>query len=182
MKFIETKLPGVICVVPTVYGDERGYFMETWHADRFRDAGIEANFLQDNISHSSMGTLRGLHYQIQQPQGKLVSVVFGEVFDVAVDLRRSSSSFGQWVGEILSAENKHQLWIPPGFAHGFLVLSETATFNYKCTDYYAPKFERSIRWDDPEIAVDWPLAEGRLPSLSDKDLTAPFLRDAETYK
>lgn len=182
MKFIETKLPGVICVVPTVYGDERGYFMETWQADRFRDAGIEANFLQDNISHSSIGTLRGLHYQIQQPQGKLVSVVFGEVFDVAVDLRRSSSSYGQWVGEILSAENKHQLWIPPGFAHGFLVLSETATFNYKCTDYYAPKFERSIRWDDPEIAVDWPLAEGRLPSLSDKDLTAPFLRDAETYK
>lgn len=182
MKFVETDLPGVIRIVPTVYGDERGYFMETWQADRFRDAGIEANFLQDNISHSSIGTLRGLHYQIQQPQGKLVSVVFGEVFDVAVDLRRSSSSFGQWVGEILSAENKHQLWIPPGFAHGFLVLSETATFNYKCTDYYAPKFERSIRWDDPEIAVDWPLAEGRLPSLSDKDLTAPFLRDAETYK
>lgn len=182
MKFVETDLPGVIRIVPTVYGDERGYFMETWQADRFRDAGIEANFLQDNISHSSIGTLRGLHYQIQQPQGKLVSVVFGEVFDVAVDLRRSSSSYGQWVGEILSAENKHQLWIPPGFAHGFLVLSETATFNYKCTDYYAPKFERSIRWDDPEIAVDWPLAEGRLPSLSDKDVTAPCLRDAETYK
>lgn len=182
MKFVETDLPGVIRIVPTVHGDERGYFMETWQADRFRDAGIEANFLQDNISHSSIGTLRGLHYQIQQPQGKLVSVVFGEVFDVAVDLRRSSSSYGQWVGEILSAENKHQLWIPPGFAHGFLVLSETATFNYKCTDYYAPKFQRSIRWDDPEIAVDWPLAEGRLPSLSDKDLTAPFLRDAETYK
>lgn len=182
MKFVETDLPGVIRIVPTVHGDERGYFMETWQADRFRDAGIEANFLQDNISHSSIGTLRGLHYQIQQPQGKLVSVVFGEVFDVAVDLRRSSSSYGQWVGEILSAENKHQLWIPPGFAHGFLVLSETATFNYKCTDYYAPKFERSIRWDDPEIAVDWPLAEGRLPLLSDKDVTAPCLRDAETYK
>lgn len=181
MKFIETKLPGVIRIEPAVFGDGRGYFMETWQADRFRDAGIEANFVQDNFSQSSKGTLRGLHYQIQQSQGKLVRVVSGEVLDVAVDLRKSSPFFGQWVGEILSADNKHQLWVPPGFGHGFLVLSDTAAFEYKCTDYYAPQFERSIRWDDPDIGIAWPLAEGQQPVLSGKDAAAPLFKDAETY-
>ena len=138
--------------------------------------------MQDNFSHSSKGTLRGLHYQIKQPQGKLVRVVSGEVFDVAVDLRRSSANFGRWVGEILSGENKHQLWVPPGFAHGFLVLSETAEFEYKCSDFYAPESERAIRWDDPEIGIEWPLPAGQLPVLSGKDARAPFLKDADTYQ
>ncbi len=182
MKFIQTDLPGVICIVPNAHNDERGYFMETWREDRFHDAGIEANFKQDNFSQSTVGTLRGLHYQIQQPQGKLVKVVSGEVFDVAVDLRRSSPHFGRWVGQVLSADNKHQFWIPPGFAHGFLVLSEMASVEYKCTDYYAPEFERSIRWDDPDIGIDWPLSGGRLAAISDKDLAAPYLKDADTYE
>ena len=138
-------------------------------------------FLQDNFSRSSKGTLRGLHYQIKQPQGKLVRVVSGEVFDVAVDLRKSSPTFGQWIAEILSAENKHQLWVPPGFGHGFLVLSDTAEFEYKCTDYYAPEFERSIRWDDPDIGIEWPLATGEQPELSARDRAAPRLKNAETY-
>ena len=181
MKFTETSLPGVIRIVPAVHGDERGYFMETWQAERFRDAGIDADLVQDNFSESSKGTLRGLHYQIKQPQGKLVRVVSGEVFDVAVDLRRSSANFGQWVGQTLSAENKHQLWVPPGFGHGFLVLSDTAAFEYKCTDYYAPEYERSIRWDDPDIGIGWPLVAGEQPVLSAKDAAAPFLEDAETY-
>lgn len=181
MKFVEIGLPGVIRVEPSVHGDERGYFMETWQAKRFSDAGIGAEFVQDNFSHSSKGILRGLHYQIQQPQGKLVRVVSGEVFDVAVDVRRSSPSFGRWTGEILSADNKYMLWVPPGFAHGFLVLSDSAEFEYKCSDYYAPQFERCIRWDDPDIAIDWPLAAGEQPVLSAKDAVAPFLKDAETY-
>ena len=181
MKFISGGLPGVITVVPTVHSDARGYFMETWQALRFREAGIDVDFVQDNFSHSSKGTLRGLHYQIKQPQGKLVRVVLGEVFDVAVDLRKSSPNFGRWMGEILSAENKHQLWVPPGFAHGFLVLSETAAFEYKCTDYYAPEFERSLRWDDPGVGIEWPLPAGEQPVLSAKDEVAPFLNDAETY-
>lgn len=181
MKFIETSLPGVIRIEPAVHSDGRGFFMETWQATRFRDAGIEADFVQDNFSHSSKGTLRGLHYQIQRPQGKLVRVVSGEVFDVAVDLNKSSASFGRWAGVILSAENKHQLWVPPGFAHGFLVLSEAAEFEYKCSDFYAPEFERSIRWDDPEIGIEWPLPAGQRPVLSSKDAGAPFFKDAETY-
>ena len=181
MNFVETGVPGVVRIEPTVFSDERGFFMETWQAQRFRDAGLDAEFVQDNFSHSTQGTLRGLHYQIQQSQGKLVRVVSGEVFDVAVDLRKSSASFGRWVGEILSAENKHQLWVPPGFAHGFLVLSETAEFEYKCSDYYAPEFERAIRWDDPDIGIEWPLPAGTLPVLSAKDAAAPFLKDAETY-
>jgi len=155
--------------------------METWQSQRFSAFGIDAEFVQDNFSHSTQGTLRGLHYQIEQPQGKLVRVVSGEVFDVAVDLRRSSASFGQWVGEILSAENRRQLWIPPGFGHGFLVLSDIAEFEYKCTDYYAPEFERAIRWDDPDIAIEWPLGSGELPVLSERDAAAPLLKDAETY-
>ncbi len=181
MKFITTSLPEVIKVEPAVHRDGRGYFMETWQLQRFRDGGIDDQFVQDNFSQSSKGTLRGLHYQIEQPQGKLVRVVSGEVFDVAVDLRKSSPQFGQWVGEVLSARNRHQLWVPPGFGHGFLVLSETAQFEYKCTDYYAPEFERSIRWDDPDIGIDWPLSEGARPILSEKDSAAPFLKDAETY-
>ena len=181
MKFVPTDLPEVVRIVPTVHEDKRGYFMETWQARRFRDAGIDLNFVQDNFSESSKGTLRGLHFQIEQAQGKLVRVVSGEVFDVAVDMRRSSPNFGKWAGEILSADNKHQLWVPPGFAHGFLVLSDTAKFEYKCTDYYAPEFERSVRWDDPDIGVEWPLAAGESPVLSPKDADAPFLKDADTY-
>ena len=181
MKFVETSLPGVIRIEPSVHSDGRGFFMETWQAQRFRDAGIDADFVQDNFSHSSKRTLRGLHYQIKQPQGKLVRVVSGEVFDVAVDLRKASPSFGQWVGETLSAANKHQLWVPPGLAHGFLVLSDTAEFEYKCTDFYAPELERTIRWDDPDIGIKWPLAKGVQPVLSAKDTAAPFLKDAESY-
>ena len=181
MKFESTSLAEVIKITPTVHDDDRGFFMETWQAQRFRQAGIDADFVQDNFSHSSKGTLRGLHYQIRRPQGKLVRVVSGQVFDVAVDLRKTSLRFGQWAGEILSAENKHQLWVPPGFGHGFLVLSETAEFEYKCTDYYAPEFECSIRWDDPDIGIKWPLPAGEEPVLSGRDAAAPFLKDAETY-
>jgi dTDP-4-dehydrorhamnose 3,5-epimerase len=181
MRFEPTALPGLVRIVPSAHEDARGFLMETWQARRFAEGGIDAGFVQENLSHSSKRTLRGLHYQIKQSQGKLVRVVQGEAFDVAVDLRKSSPQFGQWNGEILSAENKHQLWLPPGFAHGFLVLSEIAELEYKCTDYYAPEFERSIRWDDPDIGIDWPLAEGDQPILSEKDALAPFLKDAEIY-
>jgi dTDP-4-dehydrorhamnose 3,5-epimerase len=181
MKFVPTDLPDVIRIEPTVHGDERGFFMETWQARRFHEAGIDGEFVQDNVSHSSKGTLRGLHYQIEHSQGKLVRVVQGEVFDVAVDLRKSSPHYGQWVGEVLSAENKHQLWVPPGYGHGFLVLSGTAEFEYKCTEYYAPELERAIRWDDPDLGIEWPLLDGKQPVLSSKDAGAPFFRDAETY-
>lgn len=181
MKFVNTELEGVIRIEPAVHSDGRGYFMETWQARRFRDAGIDAEFVQDNFSQSSKNTLRGLHFQIQYPQGKLLRVVAGEVFDVAVDLRRSSPNFGKWVGEILSAENRHQLWVPPGFAHGFMVLSETAEIEYKCTDYYAPEFERSIRWDDPDIGIEWPLPLGEQPILSSKDAAAALLEASDTY-
>jgi dTDP-4-dehydrorhamnose 3,5-epimerase len=181
MKFVPTDLPDVIRVEPTIHGDERGFFMETWQARRFHEAGIDGEFVQDNVSHSSKGTLRGLHYQIEHSQGKLVRVVQGEVFDVAVDLRKSSPHYGQWVGEVLSAENKHQLWVPPGYGHGFLVLSDTAEFEYKCTEYYAREFERAIRWDDPDLGIEWPLLDGKQPVLSSKDAGAPFFRDAETY-
>ena len=181
MKFEKKSIPDVIRIVPTVHVDARGFFMETWQSRQFADGGIDVSFVQDNFSSSSRDTLRGLHYQVEQPQGKLVRVVRGRVFDVAVDLRRSSKYFGKWVGEELSAENKHQLWVPPGFGHGFLVLSETAEFEYKCTDYYAPKFERSIRWNDPDIGIEWPSLDDEQPILSSKDEAAPFFRDAETY-
>ena len=181
MKFEETSLPGVIRVTPTVLADDRGHFMETWQSSKFADHGIDANFVQDNVSQSTRGTLRGLHYQVEQSQGKLVRVAQGRAFDVAVDLRRTSPQYGQWVGEVLSAENKHQLWVPPGFGHGFLVLSETAEFQYKCTDYYSPEFERAIRWNDPDIGIEWPLIDGEQPMLSEKDAASPFLKDAETY-
>ena len=155
--------------------------METWQSRQFAEAGIDVSFVQDNFSSSSRGTLRGLHYQIEQPQGKLVRVVRGRVFDVVVDLRRSSKYFGKWVGEELSAENKHQLWVPPGFAHGFLVLSESADFEYKCSDFYAPEHERCIRWNDPDIGIEWPIDAGVHPVLSDKDAAAPSLSQADTY-
>ena len=181
MEFLPTSLPDVVLIKPRVFGDTRGFFMETWEASVFAASGLDVKFVQDNHSLSVKSTLRGLHYQIQQPQGKLVRVVAGEVFDVAVDLRRSSPSFGKWVGMILSAENKQQLWVPPGFAHGFLVLSDTAEFVYKCTDYYAPQHERTLLWNDPGVKIAWPLAPGQLPILSDKDRAGKPLRTAETY-
>jgi dTDP-4-dehydrorhamnose 3,5-epimerase len=182
MKFVEKNLPGVIRIEPVVHSDDRGLFMETWQARQFQEAGIGADFVQDNFSQSSKRTLRGIHYQIKQAQGKLVRVVSGEVYDVAVDLRQSSATFGQWTGDKLSAKNRRQLWVPPGFGHGFLVLSDSAEFEYKCTDYYAPEFERSIRWDDPDLGIDWPLEPGDEPLLSPKDAAAPFLKDADTYE
>lgn len=180
MKVVPTRIPEVLILEPRVFGDERGFFYESFNARAFEEAtGVTRKFVQDNHSRSARGVLRGLHYQIEQPQGKLVRVVSGEVLDVAVDIRRSSSSFGQWVGVHLSAENKRQLWVPEGFAHGFVVLSEYAEFLYKTTDYYAPAHERCIRWDDPELAIDWQFDEA--PQLSGKDQAAPFLRDAELF-
>lgn len=181
MEFEPTRLSEVIVIRPRIYNDARGYFFESWQEERLRRAGISARFVQDNQSHSVRGTLRGLHFQIQQPQGKLVRVTRGEVFDVVVDIRRSSPRFGEWFGRILSDVNHEMMWIPPGFAHGYLALSEEIDFLYKCTDYYAPEHERSIRWDDPHIGVQWPLAAGVSPMLSGKDAVAPFLKDAETF-
>lgn len=173
-------IPEVILFEPKVFGDDRGFFYESFNQARFEEAvGRAVNFVQDNHSKSTKGVLRGLHYQIQQPQGKLVRVAQGEVFDVAVDIRRSSPTFGKWVGALLSAENKHQLWVPEGFAHGFVVLSETAEFLYKTTDYYAPTFERSIKWNDPELAIDWKI--NTPPILSGKDQTALNLKLAEVF-
>ena len=181
MKFIQTKIPDVILIEPDVYRDGRGFLMETWHKGKFEDEGINADFVQDNHSRSGQYILRGLHYQIQQPQGKLIRVASGEVFDVAVDLRRSSPNFGRWVGEFLSEENKKMLWIPPGFAHGFLVTSESTDLCYKCSDFYATEHDRAIRWDDPDLGIDWPLPEGVEPVLSEKDAGAPLFREAEVY-
>jgi dTDP-4-dehydrorhamnose 3,5-epimerase len=164
-----------------VYGDERGFFMETYQYERFCDAGIPYRFVQDNHSGSRRGTLRGLHYQIQQPQGKLVRVIAGEIFDVAVDLRRTSPTFGKWEGLRLSAENKLQLWIPPGFAHGFYVLSEWAEVTYKTTDYYAPQWERTLLWNDPEIGIQWPITPGELPVISTKDTQGKGIAQAEVF-
>jgi len=180
MKFTPMSLPEVVLIEPKVYGDERGFFMETWHRARFAAAGISAEFVQDNYSVSRQGTLRGLHYQLERTQGKLVRVMLGEVFDVAVDVRRSSPSFGRWVGARLSAANKQCMWVPPGFAHGFLVLSETADFHYKCTDYYDPESERAIRWDDPAIGIEWPLTADVPLLVSLKDRAARPLAEAET--
>lgn len=179
MDFLETSLPEVKLLRPQVHGDHRGFFMETWRREDFSNAGIDADFVQDNHSKSSRGILRGLHYQVQAPQGKLVRAVAGSIFDVAVDLRRSSPHFGQWYGVELSAENKQLLWVPPGFAHGFYVLSDTAEVCYKCTTYYQPAYDRSLAWDDPDIGVAWPL-QGEV-GLSDKDRQAPRLRDADTF-
>jgi dTDP-4-dehydrorhamnose 3,5-epimerase len=180
MQVIATAIPDVIVIEPKVFGDERGFFFESFNEQRFNQAvGREVNFVQDNHSRSKQGVLRGLHYQIQQPQGKLVRVVLGEVFDVAVDLRKSSPTFGQWVGEYLSAENKKQLWVPEGFAHGFVVLSDYAEFLYKTTDYYAPAYERCIIWDDPTLSINWPL--NQQPELSAKDQKGCFFTEAEVF-
>ena len=171
MKVINTRIPDVKIIEPSVFGDERGFFMETWNQKKFEElvTGKPTCFVQDNHSKSKKGILRGLHYQTENTQGKLVRVVSGEVFDVAVDIRRASPTFGQWVGEFLSADNKRQLWVPEGFAHGFYVTSEEAEFVYKCTDYYNSNSEVSIKWDDRSIGINWPLVEGLQPSLSEKD-------------
>jgi dTDP-4-dehydrorhamnose 3,5-epimerase len=180
MRAIATSIPEVIILEPKVFGDERGFFYESFNAKAFEEAtGVKREFVQDNHSRSARGVLRGLHYQLQQAQGKLVRVTVGEVFDVAVDLRRSSPTFGQWVGEILSAENKRQLWVPEGFAHGFVVLSDYAEFLYKTTDYYAPEHERSILWNDPDLAIEWPLQEA--PQLSGKDQAGINFKDADLF-
>lgn len=180
MQITQLAIPDVLRIEPRVFGDDRGFFYESFHQARFEEAvGRKVDFVQDNHSKSARNVLRGLHYQLRQSQGKLVRVVAGSVFDVAVDLRRSSPTFGRWVGEILSAENTRQLWVPEGFAHGFLVLSESAEFVYKTTDYYAPEHERAIAWDDPTLAIDWPLREAPLVSGKD-DKGSPFL-SAEVF-
>ena len=181
MKATRLAIPDVVLIEPKVFGDSRGFFFESFNQKAFNDAtGTNHQFVQDNHSRSAQGVLRGLHYQIQQPQGKLVRVVRGAVIDVAVDIRKSSPTFGQWVAEELSEDNHRQLWVPPGFAHGFVVLSEMAEFLYKTTDYYAPAFERCIAWDDPTLAIDWKLA-GRQPLLSAKDAQGLPLATAELF-
>jgi dTDP-4-dehydrorhamnose 3,5-epimerase len=174
MRVIETTLPGVLVIEPRVFGDERGYFYESYHEARFQEAGINARFVQTNVSQSSRGVLRGLHYQWPNPQAKLVSVLEGEVYDIAVDIRLGSPTFGQWVGVMLSAQNHRHLWIPEGFAHGFCVVSPSATFTYQCSALYDPAGDSSIRWDDEDIAIDWPVSQ---PVLSAKDLRAPVLSE-----
>ena len=181
MKITETRIPDVKIIEPKVLGDERGFFMETWNEKAFREAGIAATFVQDNHSRSVKNTLRGLHYQIKQPQGKLVRITRGEVFDVAVDLRSNSPTFGHWAGEFLSEENMRMLWVPPGFAHGFLVTSDTADFQYKCTNFYAPEFERSIHWADKDLLIDWPLGSDEELMVSQKDRQAVSFLQAEKY-
>lgn len=181
MNFAATAISDVLFITPEAWADERGFFMEAYRADAFAQAGLHAAFVQDNHSRSAQGVLRGLHYQIQHPQGKLVRVVIGEIFDVAVDLRRSSATFGQWVGVHLSAKNRKMLWVAPGFAHGFYALSEWAEVIYKVTDYYVPEYERTLRWDDPGIGIEWPLIDGRPPILSEKDAAGVRLKDADTY-
>ena len=181
MEVMRTLLPEVLVLEPTVFGDERGFFMESWNARTFQQAtGVDATFVQDNHSRSVRNVLRGIHYQIEKPQGKLVRVVSGRVWDVAVDLRRSSPDFGKWIGAELSAENKKQVWVPPGFGHGFLVLSGTADVLYKSTQYWIAEFDRNIVWNDPDIAVDWKLEDGA-PLLSERDRLAPRLREAQVF-
>jgi len=174
MNVIQTDLPGAVIIEPRVFGDQRGFFMETWQQDRYAEVGLPERFVQDNISFSRHGILRGLHYQNPQGQGKLVYVLQGEVYDVAVDIRPGSPHFGRAVGVTLSAENKRQFYVPPGFAHGFCVTSDAALFVYKCTEFYNPALEGSVRWDDPQIGIDWPVRE---PLLSDKDKVAPLLSE-----
>jgi len=181
MNFFPTEIPDVIVVRPQIYEDGRGFFMETYQKQKFQQTGIEYEFVQDNHSSSREGALRGLHYQITHPQGKLVRVVIGKIFDVAVDLRKNSPYFGNWVGVVLSDENKKQLWIPPGFGHGFFCLSDRADVIYKATDYYDKQGERCIRWDDPDLAIDWPIPEETEPIISKKDLIAPLFKDAEVF-
>jgi len=180
MKITATAIPDVLVFEPQVHGDERGYFLETFRESHFKEQGIDLSFVQDNQSKSSQGILRGLHYQLKFPQGKLVRVLSGEIFDVAVDIRRSSPTFGKWVGEILSADNKKQLWVPPGFAHGFYVTSESAEISYKCTEYYHPEDDHSLLWNDSAIDIDWPLVSAE-PLLSEKDRNAASLTDAALF-
>jgi len=181
MEFLPTRLPEVVLIKPKVFGDGRGFFLESWQQQKFAEAGIDAKFVQDNHSRSSQWTLRGMHYQIQNTQGKLVRVTQGTAFDVAVDVRRSSPRFGQWIGVELSDSNHHMLWVPPGFAHGFLALSDTVDFLYKVTDVYAPQHERTIRWDDAEVGIEWPLPIGILPKLAARDAQAQGIKDVEVF-
>ncbi len=183
MNVIPTRIPEVLILEPKVHGDHRGFFMETWRESTFDDILPGLRFVQDNHSKSSQGILRGLHYQLTKPQGKLVRVVAGEIYDVAVDMRKNSPTYGQWVGEVLSAENRRQLWVPGGFAHGFIVMSDSAEMVYKCTGYYAPEDEHSLLWDDPMLAIDWPLLRGGIekPVLSDKDQNGKLFANAPAY-
>ncbi|HEU5305333.1 MAG TPA: dTDP-4-dehydrorhamnose 3,5-epimerase [Gemmatimonadales bacterium] len=181
MRVIATAIPEVLILEPDLFQDERGWFRETWQAARFRAAGLDWEFVQDNHSRSRTGTLRGLHYQIEQAQGKLVWVVAGAVFDVAVDLRRSSPTFGRWVGVVLTADNNRQVWIPAGFAHGFYVTAGPADLLYKCTTPYAAEYDRTLRWDDAALAIEWPIARGVTPLISEKDARGSPLRDAPVY-
>ncbi|TWX72961.1 dTDP-4-dehydrorhamnose 3,5-epimerase [Colwellia sp. C1TZA3] len=181
MKFVKTAIEDVVILEPTIFGDERGFFMETFRDDEFKAKCSEQVFIQDNHSKSSQGILRGLHYQTQNTQGKLLRVVSGEVYDVAVDMREYSPTFGQHVGVVLSAENKKQLWVPAGFAHGFYVMSDSAEFVYKCTDYYSPEFEVSLKWNDPALNIQWPLVNSALPNLSSKDENGLCFADAPKF-
>lgn len=182
MQVVDTTIPDVKIIEPKVFGDERGFFLETFRDDWFRANVADVVFVQDNHSKSSQGILRGMHYQLQQTQGKLVRVTSGEVYDVAIDMRKKSPTFGQWFGVLLSAENKRQLWVPAGFAHGFYVTSESAEFVYKCTDYYAPEHEVSVKWDDPQLNITWPVIAGTSPSLSAKDEVGLLFNDAPTFE
>ncbi len=181
VEYIKQAIPDVVLIKPVIWGDDRGFFLETFRQNEFVEHCGDFNFVQHNHSKSTQGILRGLHYQISQPQGKLVRVVQGEVFDVAVDMRRSSPTFGQWVEATLSSANQYQFWVPPGFAHAFYVVSETAEFVYNCTDYYAPEYERSLRWDCAELNIQWPLVNGKAPTLSDKDAQAKGFSECDTY-
>ncbi len=181
MNVIQTPIPDVKIIEPAVFGDERGFFMESWNAESFANSGLPTKFVQDNHSRSSHGVLRGLHYQIKHSQGKLVRVTQGEVYDVAVDLRRSSDTFAHWTGVVLSAENKKMFWVPEGFAHGFYVISEFAEFQYKCTDYYAPEYEQCLHWHDSQLSIDWPLVGGKAPILSVKDEKGTALSDVVAF-
>jgi len=181
MQIVDTAIDEVKILEPRVFGDERGFFLESWNQQVFADNQLPTHFVQDNHSRSAQGVLRGLHYQIKNPQGKLVRVTRGEVFDVAVDMRRSSPHFGQWVGVHLSASNHRQLWVPAGFAHGFYVVSESADFQYKCTDYYSPEHERSLMWNDPKVGVDWPIIEGTEPVLAAKDAAGLAFDQCDTF-
>ncbi len=180
MKITECAIPGPLEIFPTTFGDDRGFFMESWNARSFAEAGLDADFVQDNHSRSARGVLRGLHFQNPKPQGKLVRVTNGRAWDVAVDIRRSSAHFGKWVGVELSAAKRNLFWVPPGFAHGFLSLEDDTDFLYKCTEYYAPDHEHAIRWNDPQIGIEWPL-EGIVPELSTKDSAAATLQDSDCY-
>ncbi|MHA6204610.1 dTDP-4-dehydrorhamnose 3,5-epimerase [Dyella soli] len=178
MKVIETALPGALVIEPRVFGDSRGYFYESFHKEKFRDIGLDVRFVQSNVSSSTRGVVRGLHYQWPNPQGKLVSVLQGEVYDVAVDIRRGSPTFGQWTGVMLTADNHRHFWVPEGFAHGFCVVSETALFTYQCTALYDPSADRAVHWDDAALGIDWPVSE---PLLSEKDIKAPSLADVPAH-